>query len=237
MKSNKKENKMRFSGVLYIFLSSFLGLGRSQQQENSRSVIIGDSMYKSGMPFFSGYPSPLAKWLETWAGHSIENNALVGASLESGWVKSIRQQFESLSYSKPLTTIVMDGGGNDVMSHKSDCLKFNEACQQMLQNCQQIAQSIITDARTKGVQNILYLGFYGLEGLEESAKRGNQLISEVCREKEKCYFVNPLYNATTGKGLKVPEMLGSDKLHPNEEGYELLAEMLWNVTVKEGIKL
>ena len=71
----------------------------------TRSVIIGDSMFWSGWLFFGGQPSPLSKWLETWSGHSIENHALVGASLENGWVKSIRAQYDSLNKQPNITTI------------------------------------------------------------------------------------------------------------------------------------
>ena len=71
-----------------------------------RTVIIGDSMYWSGMLFFGGQPSPLSKWLETWSGHPIENHALVGASLEEGWIKSIRTQYLELNKQPPITTLI-----------------------------------------------------------------------------------------------------------------------------------
>jgi hypothetical protein len=213
------------------------GVNGMTDVKQKRTVIIGDSMYRSGLPFFRGNPSPLSKWLETWSGHSIENYALVGASLEKGWIKSIREQFDSLSFSPNITTLVMDGGGNDVMSHKEDCLKFNDRCEEVMRNSETIARSIIEDSRKKGVNDIIYLGFYKLEGLEKAVETGNRDISNVCQPTNHCYFVNPVYNETTKIGIKVPEMIGSDHVHPTEEGYKMLAEMIWNVTEENNIVL
>jgi len=211
---------MKFATLLPLFFTSCLA---------TRSVIIGDSMFWSGWLFFGGQPSPLAKWLETWAVHSIENHALVGASLEDGWVKSIRSQYDSLNKQPTITTLIMDGGGNDVMSHRSDCEKFNDACIQMINHSLSIAQGIFESAKQDYISDILYLGFYYLPGLEFAADYANPKLNQICSDAEiNCYFVDPRHNDTTGTGLKTPEMLGSDGLHPNEQGYKILAEMIWN---------
>ncbi len=52
--------------------------------------------------------------LQEWAGHSIENIAIVGSSLHEGWTKSIPQEYAELDKTVMPTTIIMDGGGNDV---------------------------------------------------------------------------------------------------------------------------
>jgi lysophospholipase L1-like esterase len=95
-----------------------------------------------------------------------------------------------------------------------------------------IAQTIFQDAHTDGISNILYLGFYYLPGLERAADYANPKLKRVCEEAPvDCYFIDPRYNETTGKGLQTPKMLGSDHIHPNEEGYKILASMIWNVSV------
>jgi lysophospholipase L1-like esterase len=52
-----------------------------------------------------------------------------------------------------------------------------------------------------------------------------------------CHFIDPRYNATTGTGLQTPQMLGSDGIHPNEQGYKILAEMIWDVKTEMNIPL
>lgn len=204
-----------------------------------RSVIIGDSMYWSGWLFWGGQPSPLSKDLETWAGHSIENHALVGASLEEGWVKSIPQQYRELNKVPTITTLIMDGGGNDIISHRSDCEGYNQKCVSTIDQCVDLASQIFVEAGKDGITSILYLGFYYLSGLTQAVDEGNTRMGALCHNQTNisCYFIDPRYNETTKTGLKTPEMLGPDGLHPNEKGYEILARMIWekaqeyNVTI------
>jgi lysophospholipase L1-like esterase len=204
----------------------------------TRSVIIGDSMFWSGWLFFGGQPSPLSKWLETWSGHSIENHALVGASLENGWVKSIRAQYNDLNKQPNITTLIMDGGGNDVISHRSDCEKFNTNCVSMINNSLNIAQGIFNSSYYDGISNILYLGFYYLPGLEKAADYANPMLNEICKNATvNCHFIDPRYNSTTGTGLPTPAMLGPDGMHPNDAGYKLLAEMIWDVKLNNSIPI
>jgi len=133
----------------------------------------------------------------------------------------------------------MDGGGNDVMSHKNACLQYNTECQNVVENSVRIARTILNDASRRGVRYVLYLGFYYLKGLEKTIRVGNKDIGELCDSYRNstfsCFFINPVYNETTGQGLRTPQMLGQDGIHPNEEGYKLLATMIWNVTIEHNI--
>ena len=196
-----------------------------------RSVIIGDSMFWSGMPFFGGEPSPLSKWLETWAQHPIENHALVGASLEDGWIKSIRAQFQDLVFSPPITTLIMDGGGNDVISHRKACEAMTQECTQTIDTAITIAKDIWSQAAQKNIRHVLYLGFYDIPGLDAAADLANPLMQQACASAPlDCHFIDPRYRNDTehSHGLKIPEMLGPDNLHPTQEGYKVLAELIWN---------
>jgi len=205
---------------------------------SNRTVIIGDSMFWSGWMYFGGQPSPLAKWLETWSGHKIENHALVGASLDEGWVKSIRTQYKELKKQPNITTLIMDGGGNDVMSHRQDCQAWNQNCINMIDKSMGIAANILASAAQDGVSNVLYLGFYYLEGLKNATDYADVHVAEICQNATvNCYFIDPRYNATTQQGLNTPSMLGSDKIHPNEEGYKILAEMIWNTALDHNIPI
>lgn len=204
-----------------------------------RTVIIGDSMFWSGSPFFGGQPSPLAKWLETWSSHHpIENHALVGASLEDGWVKSIEAQYDDLRKQSNITTLIMDGGGNDVISHRRDCEAWNDACRDTVDRSLGIAKGVLEKAYADGVQHVVYLGFYHLKGLEDAADYADTTMALICDEAPvECHFVDPRYNATTGTGLQTPEMLGDDGLHPTPEGYKILAQLVWDTAIQYNITL
>lgn len=221
---------MKCSSFFISALSALSALSCIVPTLGDRTVIIGDSMYWSGMLFFGGQPSPLSKWLETWSGHPIENHALVGASLEEGWIKSIRTQYLELNKQPPITTLIMDGGGNDVISHRQACEKMTGECTDTIDKSVGIAQEIWSKAAADGIQNILYLGFYNLPGLEAAAAIADPKMEQACAQAPvRCWFIDPRYNATTGQGLPVPGMLGPDHLHPTPEGYKVLAQMIWDV--------
>lgn len=231
---------MRFFSLFTLGLATALATATTAvtATATTRTVIIGDSMFWSGMPFWGGQPSPLSKWLETWAGHSIENHALVGASLEDGWVKSIRAQYHDLNKQPNITTLIMDGGGNDVISHRNDCEQWNQACRDMVDRSMGIAASILDDAHKDGISDVIYLGFYYLKGLENAADYADTKMRTVCSDAPvECYFVDPRYNATTGTGLKTPDMLGGDGIHPTQEGYKVLAQLIWDTVVFHNITL
>ena len=206
----------------------------------TRTVIIGDSLFWSGMLFGGGEPSPLSKWLETWSNHPIENYAKVGASVEPGWVKSIPDQYNSINKNSPnnITTIIMDGGGNDVMSHRNDCEKWNEPCRQVLNKNIHEIEILFQQFKDDGIQNVIYLGAYYLSGLEKAIDYGNSQLSLICNNASiPCHFVDPRYNETNHHGLQTPEMLGSDGIHPNNDGYKILAEMIYDTAIEYHIIL
>ena len=202
-----------------------------------RSVIIGDSMFWSSLPFLRGQPSPLSQSLEKWADHPIENYARVGASLEDGWIKSIPSQYDELVKSPSITTLIVDGGGNDVMSHREDCKAFNSQCQDVLDRCIILLENLFRDCQRDNVTHTIFLGSYSIPGLERAVDYASQKIQERCQRASGCYFVDTRYNATTNTGLQTPDMLGGDGVHPTQEGYVLLARMIWNVTLEYNITL
>lgn len=212
-------------GFFFHFVSSY------------RTVIIGDSMFKSGFWSLSEN-SRLVNRLIQLSGHDIENHAKIGASLHAGWVESIQEQFQNIEEKYTVDTLIMDGGGNDVLSHRRDCEAFNDDCVVYINKSIVIAEEIFQEANREGIINLIYLGFYYLPGLEKAVDFADDLLHRYCTDsKIHCFFVDPRYNETSGTGLKTPDLLGNDRIHPNQEGYELLANMIWNISVLHNITI
>jgi len=180
----------------------------------TRSVIIGDSLFWSGAG-----PSPLVEWLSEWAGHEIENHAMDGASLES-----IRDQYQHLEKRPVITTLIMDGGGSELVNYRSDCEAMNEACRSILDRSVDIAKTIMDEAIRDGVDIILYLGPYSIPGLEDASEYASPRLMSIC-EATSCYFVDPLLNITTDKPLHLD--LAADGIQPTPDAYKILAKMIW----------
>ena len=194
-----------------------------------RSVMIGDSLFWSGLPFLPGNPSHLAEWLMTWAGHDIEDYALVGASVNYGGIKSIPEQYLEIVKYPQITTLIMDGGGNDAITFRNHCEQLDPVCVNMIHETSSLVRGVLGSAYMDGILHVIYLGFYYLPGLEKAADLAYILFKKECDDASvECHFVDPRWNATTLTGLETPKHLGSDGVHPDTEGYKLLASMIWS---------
>ena len=209
-----------------------------------KTIIIGDSMFAE---------SPIPSNLEKSLNIKIDNRALVGASLQKGWVKSIPEQYEDIRNLNP-DTIIMDGGGNDVMSNYYSCLQFNNNCKNMIDNVTLIAKDLMEKMRGNCVKNIVYMGFFYVKGLNRAIDYGTEKLMEVCHniaktngstgsstggnnlrrteslfnEEGGCYFCDP-------RNLTIP--VGWDGLHPTNEGYKMLSDAIYNTILNNNIQV
>jgi lysophospholipase L1-like esterase len=184
----------------------------------ARTIMVGDSILASD--------HKIQRVLESHAGHAVENYALIGASLHEGWVVSVPQQYADVPKTPPIDVVVLNGGGNDVMSHRADCDAFNEACQATIREARDIAWGLLSRLASDGVRHALYVGFHRIPGLEQAAAYGASQMQAICVGA--CVFVD-LANVT------VP--LGWDGLHPSDEGYDRIAQAIWQASQVHGIAL
>ena len=155
----------------------------------------------------------------------IKNFATVGSSLQKGWVMSIPDQYEKNKV-QGTTTIIMDGGGNDVFSIKSDCTMVNDNCKTTLDLITLILKDLFAQMRSDGVEYIIYTGVYEITGLEQAIDYGCTKIGDVCKISEKCYFVD-MRNETINTGW--------DGVHPTNEGFVKIANRIWETKLDYNI--
>jgi lysophospholipase L1-like esterase len=184
----------------------------------SKVAIIGDSMFSE---------SPVQSYLENWSGCKISNYAITGASLQDGWVESIPSQYVDIE-NQNFSTIIMDGGGNDVMSKLSECQEFNENCKLMINYIVNIAESLINKMGRNNVTDVIYLGFYYIKNLNKVIDYGTEKLVNMCEKinTTNCYFSDP-------RNITMP--VGWDGVHPTNEGYELLAHRIWDTKLDNDI--
>jgi lysophospholipase L1-like esterase len=158
-----------------------------------------------------------------WGAH-IQNYALVGSSLHEGWVKSIPTLYrDMIDKTKPTvpTTVLMNGGGNDVITARNDCFAFNDGCRRQVDSAMDIAKQLLLRMSQDGVQHVIYLGFYYVKGMQPVADYGTMRLQEICGSAPlDCHVADVRdLNITTGW----------DGVHPTQAGYEALARRLWDV--------
>lgn len=197
---------MKSSFFFYLIQITFLGGVFA-----SNTKLFGDSILASN--------TPIIKDLEEWAGVEIQDYATIGAGLLDGWVTSIPTQYEKNKYPIP-STIIMDGGGNDINSVRSECQAFTNSCIETVNRLVGIAKDLLATMRKDGVKDIIYSGFYYIPGFERVIDYGVTQLQTVCLPKEHCYFVD-LRNVSVH--------VGWDGMHPLTESYHDIAKEIWNV--------
>jgi hypothetical protein len=160
---------------------------------------------------------------------TLENSALVGASMHEGWVPSIPDQYASISKVPVPITVIMDGGGNDVMSVKEDCLAFNDKCRQQIDEALDIAGDLLQKMDDDGIAHVIYMGPFYLLNLNQAVDYGAKKLEKICKKaKIDCHVADT-------RDLNPPK--GDDGIHPTPEGYEMLAKRIWEVKLKHDIPM
>lgn len=178
--------------------------------DRTRTIIIGDSILASN--------TPIQKDLETLSGHSIQNYAKIGAGVQKGWVISIPEQYASYRGTDVPTTVLMDGGGNDVNGFRYDCEAFNDRCREGIDRVVHLLDDLFQTMKRDGVKHILYVGFYYVGRLKNAVDYGIQQVQKVCRPGTGCYVVD-LRNITV--------QVGWDGMHPITDSYHDIAQEIW----------
>lgn len=185
---------------------------------NGLVKFFGDSILASNTPIYGDLKSlaPSAR---------IQNFAKIGAGMRDGWVESIPSIYAQNNEPVP-TTIILDGGGNDVNSVRQDCMKMTPACNSTIDAVVDLVQGLMQRMREDGVGDIVYVGFFYIKGFEAAVDYGNEKLISVCRPQISCHFVD--LRATRVE-------VGWDGMHPVESSYRDISHKIWETIVHHNI--
>lgn len=206
-------------------------------------VWIGDSIFA-----LSGEE---ANVLEDLSGHSYRTYYVSGAEMEGGFVRTIPDQYaQARRADSNIRTVIMDGGGNDVLiGGGSSCDAsypygtLSQACYDIIDTVEAVNIALWQDMIDDGVKNIIDQGYY------YSSDRNLWVVSDVFqnRTKEefaamaarnpgvKMVFVEPKDNPYFDKS-RVSSYTIADGIHPTDAASAELANMLWDAMVANGIE-
>lgn len=209
-------------------------------KKDSQLIVIGDS-YINWLSHT--FPDDIVKE----SGQKWRMKAIGGTSMGSGGIGPIPDQFYNAIKEDPdAHTILMDGGGNDVLVADPTIDLFHE-CQEpgssKKENCQKIvrlaleaADKLTLDAAAKGIRDVVYF-FYPhvpantiLSGSQpnEILDYALPMVRSFCEGREaktggkmRCHFVD-----------MVPVFEGhkdwfNEDIHPNSKGSQGMAKHLW----------
>lgn len=203
--------------------------------DNNQVISIGDSIFA-----LSG---EIQDNLEADAGETFRQYTKSGAYLVGGigLAPSVVEQYEGAREDNAnISTVVMDGGGNDILipavaldphNCKTQWYQFgrlSSKCKAFIDDIYIEAVNFLNEMEADGVDNVVYLGYYYtknglllLDSLEEAVDYGDQALARACSNSTvNCTFVDP-------RSTIVDDDILFDGIHPNSSGSQKLADLIW----------
>ena len=235
MLSEKSSFLFKLVGI-FILASSLIGcIGKPYEENASRNdvITIGDSIFDLN--------EVIEETLESYAGETFRNYTQSGAKLQGGvFARPVVGQYsDARSTDSNISTIVMNGGGNDLLlpAYLFDPYKcrtrwyrrnLSKACANLIDDLYVTAVNLLNDMAYDGVDNVIWLGYYELPGLNSNLTKalnyGDDFLSYACEvsSNANCQFVDP-------RGTIPASQVNRDAIHPTPEGSVNLANQIWPV--------
>ena len=201
-----------------------------ENADRNEIITLGDSIFD-----LSG---DLQMFLEQEAGQTFRNYTQSGAELTGGIIAtSVKNQYgDAKQTDSNIETIVMDGGGNDILipamildpyGCRTHWWRWNisRSCKNLVNDTYVDLVNLLNTMDSDGVENVIYLGYYelprGNANLTKAVNYGDDRLGDACSNTTaNCTFVDP-------RGQVPANHVLSDNIHPNTEGSRTLADLIW----------
>jgi len=215
-------------------IGGLLSNARVADADNDQVITLGDSIFA-----LSG---KLQDELEAKAGETFRRYTVSGAELSDGSVAtSVEDQYQrALSDNSDIETIVMNGGGNDILIpaivfDPNDCKtqwyefgRLSAKCQRFIDDVYVDSVNLLNQMDADGIDNVIYLGYYYtkngiflLDSMEEAVDYGDLRLSQACDfSTVDCQFVDPRASIRDSHII-------IDGIHPTTAGSRILANLIW----------
>ncbi len=167
------------------------------------------------------------------AGQSYRDYSVPGTIMGSPTLPgNIPPQWDMAKAADPnITTIIMDGGGNDIIGTLlclDDAMAQDPGCTSVVADVIAVARNMVADVKATGVADVIYflypdvpLGGHAILGyaVEEAKKFAAELTDETFR-------VHIIDTRPVFEGH--PEYFGLDPIHANEAGGQAIAQLIYD---------
>ncbi|MDQ3235760.1 MAG: hypothetical protein M3Q07_28465 [Pseudobdellovibrionaceae bacterium] len=185
----------------------------SETRATTETLIIGDSIFALN--------GVIGSTLEELSSQDIDSYAGIGAVM-SGVVRQY-QKARKYGFAR---TVIMNGGGNDVLIDMGSCRAFTQRCVAVIDDAIDQAVDLVEQMESDGVESIYYLGYYyttGLaSGLNQAIDYAMLRMRDICVGTQiRCEVVDTR-DAMQGGGTII-----WDGIHPSRMGSIKMAGLLW----------
>jgi hypothetical protein len=178
--------------------------------------------------------------LEDVSGRNYRNHAEPGTSVLNGQIPG---QYSSAKRGGVPKTVVMTGGGNDIILNAGlqiQCGNFSQQCRDSIDDIHARVTSLLEDMASDGVQDVFIVGYlYSKlqsppDYMKESQDYGDSFYLNNCLSDGsglggiRCHFVH------AAALVPEPHPVAFDNIHPTGAGYDTLGELVWDRMQAEG---
>ncbi|MCF8110451.1 MAG: SGNH/GDSL hydrolase family protein [Desulfobacteraceae bacterium] len=220
-------------------LVATLGCEPDSLENKDCVVMLGDSIF--------ALSEDETRFLEELSGDSYRHYYVSGAQMTGGMVDTIPEQYETAIAEGPIRTVVLDGGGNDVLiGAQAECsteygTELSQSCLQVLDEVSEETEALLERMKADGVQNIIWQGYYYTDN-ETLWQVADVSAERAIAEMEEFQANNPEINAIYVDPrphfdkYQASSYTTMDGIHPTEGASETLANLLWDPMVVNNIE-
>ncbi|WP_176736429.1 SGNH/GDSL hydrolase family protein [Oligoflexus tunisiensis] len=196
-------------------------LETSENLVANETIIIGDSIFALN--------GVINSELESLSSKDIDSYARNGAVM-SGIVRQYQQSREA----GIARTVIMNGGGNDVLSNMGACRAFNQTCIGVIEKAISQGMDLVAQMEEDGVESVFFLGYYYTttfaSGLEEAVDYAMSRVPAICASTTlRCEVID------TREAMQGAGNISWDGIHPSRTGSIKMARLLWERMQANGI--
>lgn len=158
----------------------------------------------------------------------------------------IPNQYEAAKKEGPIKTVIMTGGGNDILQDPilllTACLDpqwtDGGACSQQIDKVADRLVKLWAEMAQDGVKDVVIVGYsaktapFGLGSTKKSITYSNTKIPPLCEK-----VPAPLRCSTIDTDMLVPDLATrNDGIHPDDASYDKLGQAIWELMEEKGMR-
>jgi lysophospholipase L1-like esterase len=236
----KSINKM-YQTILILFIAlvfsfGFLGCDTTPELvKNDKVIILGDSLFA-----LSG---KIADDIEVYSGEAYRHYCISAAQMIGGVVVDVPDQYENAKADDPnIRTVIMDGGGNDILITNSNLCSgdvVSQECKDAIEPVFAEAERLFREFKDDGVKNIVYMGYYdvnpegilvpdnGFYGVIDYAYEKSTALCDNLNKEFGTTMVGYYVDTRAAFEGHFADFITSDGVHPTALGSQVLADLIW----------
>ena len=197
-------------------------------------VLLGDSWMSNTLQI-EGTGGGLAPSLIAAAGKPYRNYAVQGVMMltASAFGPAIPTQYDTAKRANPnIKTVVMTGGGNDIIQNptiQSACNTGGQACIDLLNKVSDAMNTLWTKMADDKVEDVVYVQYATDVGSTDPSVRGMQKVPTICTMgRIRCHAVDST--------AAVMKQIAGDGIHPLQAANVRLAKVVYDLMTSEGMR-